>query len=214
MPAPLEDRPRVVRSPFDVVAIAASLGGLRALSQVLSELPASFPAPIIVVQHLSSLYPSHLDELLAAHTRLSVKWAQHGELVRPGHVYLAPPNHHLAVSGRYTLRLSQSPQVNYSRPAADPLFLSIATHYRQRALGVILTGGGSDGALGAQAIKQNGGYVLAQDQASAEKFDMPEAAILTGCVDLILPLSSIASTLVSLVMVPGAAELLRVHAAS
>lgn len=210
MPLPLEKHPSVFTAPFDVVAVAASLGGLGALGKLLSALPTRFPAPIIVVQHLSPLYRSHLDELLGQRSALPVKWAQHGELIRPGHVYLAPSNHHLVVSAHHTLLLSQSPPVNYSRPAADPLFHSIATHYRQRAIGVILTGGGSDGALGIQAIKLNGGRVLVQDRASAEKFEMPEAAIRTGCVDFILPLATIAPALISLVMVPGAAALLRV----
>lgn len=214
MPLPLEKRPSGFTAPFDVVAVAASLGGLGALGKILSALPTRFPAPIIVVQHLSALYPSHLDELLEQRSTLPVKWAQHGELVRPGHVYLAPRDHHLVVSGHHTLHLSQAPHVNYSRPAADPLFYSIATHYCQRAIGVVLTGGGSDGALGVQAIKMNGGRVLVQDQATAEKFEMPEAAIRTGCVDFILPLATIAPTLISLVMVPGAAALLHVPRAT
>lgn len=210
----LDIQPRVVRSPFDVVVVAASLGGLHALGQLLAALPQCFPAAILVVQHLSAQYPSHLDELLSQRSALPVHWAQHGELIRPRQVYLAPHNHHLVVSPMYTLHLSQTPPVRYSRPAADLLFQSAAARYRQRAIGVVLTGGGSDGALGVQAIKRNGGRVLAQDDSSSERFDMPEAAIRTGCVDFVLPLSSIAPALISLVMVPEAAALPRVYSGS
>ena len=104
----------------------------------------------------------------------------------------------------------QTPPVQFVRPSANLLLESVAAHYGERAIGVILTGGGSDGARGVQAIKYHGGRVLAQDQTTSEKFDMPAAAILTGCVDFVLPLDTLAPALVSLVMVPGAAGLLRV----
>lgn len=210
MPQPVETLPNVFRSPFEVVTLATSLGGLYALRQVLSGLPARFPAPILVVQHLSAIYPSHLVELLEGYTRLGVQWAQHGEHARPGQVYLAPPKHHLLLGTHHTLHLSEAPPVHYSRPAADPLFQSAAAHYRERAIGVVLTGGGCDGAQGIQAIKRCGGRVLVQEPTSAERSDMPDAAIRTGCVDFILPLSTLAPALISLVMVPGAASLLRV----
>ena len=210
MPTSRETIPQRFSCPFDVVVLAASLGGMRALRQILSALPERFPAPIIVVQHLSSTYPSHLADLLRPHTALPVSWAQQGERIRPGHIYLAPAKHHLLVSAHHTFRLSEASPVQYVRPAADVLLQSVATLYRERAIGVILTGGGHDGALGVQAIKRNGGRVLAQNKATAEKFDMPDAAIHTGCVDFVLPLSTLAPALVSLVMVPGAAALLRV----
>lgn len=210
MPTPRETIPQRFSSPFDVVVLAASLGGLRALRQILSALPARFPAPIIAVQHLSATYPSHLVDLLRPHTALPVSWAQHGERIQPGHIYLAPTKHHLLVSAHHTLRLSEASPVQFVRPAADVLLQSVAALYRERAIGVILTGGGRDGALGIQAIKRNGGRVLAQNKATAEKFDMPDAAIHTGCVDFVLPLSTLAPALVSLVMVPRVAALLRV----
>src|SRR5262249_52542524 len=153
--------------PFEVVTLATSLGGLYALRQVLSGLPERFPAPILVVQHLSAVYPSHLVELLEGYTRLGVQWARHGEYARPGQISLAPSKHHLLLSAHHTLRLSEAPPVHYSRPAADPLFQSAAAHCRERTLGVVLTGGGCDGARGALAIKLCGGRVLVQEPAHA-----------------------------------------------
>lgn len=206
----LDHRSREARSPFEVVVLAASVGGLHALGQILTALPPRFPAAVLVVQHLSAHFPSHLDALLGKRSTLPVQWAQHGKLVRPGQVYLAPRNYHLVLSAYHTLRLSQEPLVHYSHPAADPLLYAVASHSRQRAIGVILTGGGSDGALGILALKRGGGRVLVQDPATAENAAMPEAAIRTGCVDFVLPLSTLAPALVSLVMVPGAAALLHV----
>jgi two-component system, chemotaxis family, protein-glutamate methylesterase/glutaminase len=183
-----------------VVAIAASLGGRKAISEILSALPADFPAAITVVQHLSPLYRSHMAELLSHRTALQVKDAWIGELLCPGIVYIAIPGKHLLVNLDGTLSLSDTPKVNFVRPAADLLFESVAASFNSRAIAVVLTGRHNDGAIGVQAIKKHGGTAIAQDEATCECFSMPKTAIDTGKVDLVLPLDAIASTLVSLVM--------------
>jgi two-component system chemotaxis response regulator CheB len=195
---------------FDVVAIAASLGGIKAIRSILSVLPADFPAAIIIVQHLHPVYPSGLVELLSRHTKLLVKWAEEGDRLQPGIVYVAPPDHHVLVRESGLLSLSQSPRVQWVRPSADVLFESVATNYCERTIAVILTGLGSDGANGAQMVKWMGGRVLVQNMATSRSFGMPGAVIKAGCVDFILPLDTIAYALVALVMVRGAAIFFRV----
>ena len=184
---------------FNVVAIAASLGGLQAISEILSALPADFPAAITIVQHLSPLYPSHLAEILNNYTALQVKQAESGELLCPGTVYVAVPNKHLVVTPNGKLSLSGAAKVHFCRPAANVLFQSVASSYKARAIAVVLTGRDSDGVLGVLAIKKHGGTVIAQDEASCKCFSMPQAAINTGKVDFVLPPKAIASTLVNLV---------------
>lgn len=184
---------------FNGVALAASMGGIPALFIILSALPADFPAAILVVQHLSPNFPSQLPEVLSKRTVLRVKPAVTGDILRPGTVYVAVPNHHLMVQSNGTLLLSDDPKMNFVRPAADKLFMSMATTYKSRAIAVVLTGNGSDGALGVLAVKKHGGIAIAQDEATSEFFKMPKAAIATGQVDWVLPVEAIASKLVDLV---------------
>ncbi len=192
-------------APFDIVALAASAGGLTALSRVLAALPGNFPAVIVVVQHLDPRHRSLMADILSRRTPLRVKQAEEGEQVAPATVYIAPPNRHLLVNPDSTLSLSQSELVHFLRPSADLLFESVAASYRERAIAVVLTGTGSDGAMGVQAIKKMGGTVIAQDEASAEFFGMPSAAIHSGSVDFVLPLDEIPTALVTLV-IKGEAE--------
>jgi two-component system chemotaxis response regulator CheB len=184
---------------FDVVAVASSAGGLNALSHVLAPLQADFPAAIAVVQHLDPRHRSLIADILSRRTKLRVKQAEDGEHVEGGTVYIAPPNRHLLVNPDRTLSLSQSELVHFVRPSADLLFESVAASYKDRVIAVVLTGTGSDGAMGLEAIKKMGGTVIAQDQASSEFFGMPNAAINTGRVDFILPLEEIPPALVSLI---------------
>jgi two-component system, chemotaxis family, protein-glutamate methylesterase/glutaminase len=190
---------------FDIVALAASAGGLTALSRVLAALPVDFPAVIVVVQHLDPRHRSLMADILSRRTPLRVKQAEEGEQVSAATVYIAPPNRHLLINSDGTLSLSQSELVHFLRPSADLLFESVAASYRQRAIAVVLTGTGSDGAMGVQAIKKMGGTVIAQDEGSAEFFGMPGAAIHSGSVDFVLPLDEIPAALVTLV-VKGEAE--------
>jgi two-component system chemotaxis response regulator CheB len=185
---------------FDVVAMAASAGGLTALSQILTALPSDFPAAILVVQHLDPRHRSLMAEILSRRTPLKIQEAKEGDTLNPGTVYIAPPNRHLLVNIDATLSLSQSELVHFVRPSADLLFESVAAIYKDRAIAVVLTGTGSDGTMGVQAIKKMGGTVIAQDEKTSEFYGMPGAAIQTGNVDFILPLDEIPSALTTLVM--------------
>ncbi len=190
---------------FNVVAIAASAGGQKAIGSILSVLPKDFPAAIAVVQHMSPHRPSLLAPILARRTVLQVKQAEHGEILRPGTVYIAVPNYHLVVNPSGRLSLLDAPKVNFARPSANLLFQSVATSYKGRAIAVVLTGVGSDGATGTIAIEKYGGMTIAQDRTTADFFGMPKAAIEIGKVDFVLPLNAIGSTLLKLLTTEVAA---------
>ena len=181
--------------------MAASVGGLKALSVVLGGFPADFPAAIAVVMHVSPDHESLLAEILKCRTRLAVKQAQTGDLLCCSSVFVAPPNHHLFVveGGRLELSSSSAEKVHYARPSAEPLFASVAEVYRKNAIAVVLTGGDGDGSFGVQIIKEQGGKVIAQDRPTSQDFSMPETSIKTGDVDFILPLTEIAPKLIELV---------------
>ena len=183
-----------------VVAIAASVGGLHALSVILAGLPEDFPAAITIVMHLSPDHKSLLADILACRTPLRVKQAETGDRLCPGCVFVAPPDHHLAIGPRHLVELSSNSaaKVHFARPSAEPLFYSVASVYKKHAIGVVLTGGDGDGSLGVRVIKDQGGIVIAQDRATSKDFSMPESSIETGQVDFILPLEDIASKLVEL----------------
>ena len=186
--------------PFDIVALAASAGGLAALGKVLSMLPRDFPATVLVVQHLDPRHRSLMADILARRTQLPVKEAEQGERIKPATVYVAPPNNHLLVNSDGTLSLSQSELVHFVRPSADLLFESVGASYKDRAIAVVLTGTGVDGKMGVQAIKKMAGTVIVQDKQTSEFFGMPDAAMQTGCADFVLPIDEIADALIKLVM--------------
>jgi two-component system, chemotaxis family, protein-glutamate methylesterase/glutaminase len=188
------------RSAFDLVAIASSAGGLRALTEVLSVLTPDFPASITVVQHLDPRHRSLMADILNRQSRLPIKQAEEGDRVQPGAVFIAPPDRHLLVNVDGTLSLSRTELVHFVRPSADLLFESVAASFKDRALAVMLTGTGSDGATGVEAIKKMGGTVIAQDEGTSEFFGMPGAAIQTGVVDFVLPLKDIGPALTKLIV--------------
>jgi len=194
---------QTVRPGLKVVALAASAGGLSALSQVLSGLPANFPAALVVVQHLDPRHRSMMAHILGRRTALDVREAAEGDRLCPGTVFVAPPDKHLLVNTDGTLSLTQSELVHFVRPSADLLLESAAASYKEDAIAVILTGTGSDGTMGVQAIRKMGGTVIAQDEQSSEFFGMPGAAIQTGSVDLILPLTEIPEAVMTLVTKEG-----------
>ncbi|TMC86186.1 MAG: chemotaxis protein CheB [Chloroflexi bacterium] len=189
---------------FDIIAIAASAGGVGALTQVLGQLPETLGAIIVVVQHVDPRHRSLMPQVIGRQSRLPVVHAEEGAQLERGHIYLAPPDRHLLIK-RGSLSLTDTELVNFVRPSADLLFESVAAAYGPRAIAVVLTGSGRDGALGVTAIKQRGGTVVAQDEATSEFFGMPSAAIKTGAVDFVLALDEIAPKLVMLM----AAEALR-----
>jgi two-component system chemotaxis response regulator CheB len=189
---------------FDVVGIASSAGGLTALIEVLGGLNTDFPAAVVVVQHLDPRHRSLLAQILQRRTGLHVQEAGDHDRLRPGAVFVAPPDRHLLVNPDGSLSLTQSELVHFTRPSGDLLFESLAAAYGPRAIAVVLTGTGADGAMGVSAVKKRGGTVIVQDEASSEFFGMPSAAIRTGMVDFVLPLGEIAASLQ--VLVTGSAD--------
>jgi two-component system, chemotaxis family, protein-glutamate methylesterase/glutaminase len=194
-----ERRPPVPRAAgrADVVVIGASLGGPRALATLLRGLPAEFPAPIAVVQHIADGFTAGLASWLATECRLDVREARHGDVLRPGRVVLAPSGHHLVVREGIA-QLSDAPPVDTFKPSVTPLFLSAARSYGPRCCGVLLTGMGRDGAEGLRAIRDGGGVTVAQDEATSAVFGMPKAAIELGAAERVLPIDDIARLLVEL----------------
>jgi two-component system chemotaxis response regulator CheB len=199
--ARLEFPVAAVRHPFPVIAMAASVGGLKALSIILGGLPADFPAAITIVMHVAPDHKSLLTEILQCRTHLQVTEAHTGDLLVPSKVFVAPPNHHLFVVKGDRLKLSSShaEKIHFARPSVEPLFASVAEVYGKNAIAVVLTGGDGDGSFGVQIIKDKVGTVIAQDRATSENFSMPETSIQTGDVDYILPLDRIAPMLIALV---------------
>jgi two-component system, chemotaxis family, protein-glutamate methylesterase/glutaminase len=188
---------------FDVVAVAASAGGLQALTAVLSPLPPDFPAAIVVVQHLDPRHRSLMAEILDRCTALEVRQVEEGDVLSPRRAYIAPPDNHVLVDPNGVLSLSKAERLHFLRPAADLLFESVAASYGDRAIAVVLTGSGNDGSMGVEIVKTMGGTVIAQDEATSEFADMPSAAVRTGRVDFVLPLNEISAALVSLIRGPS-----------
>jgi two-component system, chemotaxis family, protein-glutamate methylesterase/glutaminase len=181
----------------DVVVIGASLGGPRALATLRRGIPADFPAPIAVVQHIADGFTEGLASWLATECRLEVREARHGEVLRPGRVVLAPSGRHLVVAEGIA-QLSDAAPVDTFKPSVTPLFLSAARAYGPRCCGVLLTGMGRDGAEGLKGIKDAGGVTVAQDEATSAVFGMPRAAIELGAVDRVLPIDDIPRLLLEL----------------
>jgi two-component system chemotaxis response regulator CheB len=188
------------------VGLVASAGGQGALAEVLSTLPPDFPAPIVAVQHMSPEHPSPLASLLDRRTALEVREAGQGEELKPGRVYLPRPNRHL-LAGAGMLFHSRTDRVSSCRPSIDRFLESVALAYAERALVVVLTGGGIDGLDGLRLLRLLRAAVLIQDPQTARVPLLPQAALRSGSADLVLSLESIAPALVSLVTVPGAAAL-------
>jgi two-component system, chemotaxis family, protein-glutamate methylesterase/glutaminase len=136
---------------FDVVVVAASAGGVTALSSLVADLPGDFPVPIVIVQHLDPRHRSLLAEILERRTALTVRQARHGDKLDPATVYIAPPDNHVLADADGTLSLSHSELIHFVRPSADLLFESAAGAYKDRVIAVVLTGTGSDASMGVQA---------------------------------------------------------------
>jgi two-component system chemotaxis response regulator CheB len=180
------------------VAIAASTGGPAALQRVLWALPASFPAPILLVQHIAPGFIGSLAASLGAGCALEVKVAVHGEPLLPQRVYVAPDGKHLGVCDRARILLLEAEPVGGFLPSATILFESVARVFGPSSLHVILTGMGRDGVAGLAVARALGGKVLAQDQASSVVFGMPGEAVHAGVVDEVVPLASMAAQLVAM----------------
>lgn len=183
-----------------VVGIGVSTGGPRALTDLLPRLPADFPVPILIVQHMPPKFTASLAESLDRVCKLRVREAQDGDRVEPGRILLAAGGFHLrVVQGAMgdKVRLTQDPPERSCRPSVDYLFRSLAEAYGRRVLGVVLTGMGEDGWLGSRSIHAAGGRLLAQDRASATVFGMPRGPIEAGIAQAI-PLDRMADAIVQL----------------
>lgn len=186
---------------FPVVGIGASAGGLEALQELFTELPATPGAAFVVVQHLSPDYKSLMDELLARYTRMVIHRVEDGMLVEENHIYLIPPGKNMTIFHGRLLLTDQNTTRTLNLPI-DIFLRSLATDQEKNAIGIILSGTGSDGALGIRAIKENGGIAMVQDDRSAKFDGMPRSSISTGMVDFILPPAKIADELVNYVKHP------------
>ncbi len=183
-----------VRESPRLVAIGASTGGPAALRDLLAALPASFPVPILVVQHIARGFVAGLAQWLDGETALDVRVARDGEAALPGTVYIAPDDRHLGVSGGHTVRvaLSDAPPVGTFRPSASHLFESAGRALGRALVAVILTGMGDDGVSGLRVARGLGGEVVAQDEETSVIYGMPREAARAGVVDVVLPLPEIA----------------------
>ena len=186
---------------YDLIVVGASWGGLRALGDILDAFPGDFDVPIVVAQHRRG-DPGGLADLLSSRARLPVSDVHDKDPIERRRVYLAPPGYHLLIQPGY-FSLSTDPPVNFARPAIDVLFESAADAYRERLVGVVLTGANEDGAAGLARIKANGGVAIVQDPRTAERGEMPTAAIAATEADAILPLEEIGPFLYGLMVSPA-----------
>jgi two-component system chemotaxis response regulator CheB len=183
----------------ELIVFAASAGGLPALRQVLGALPNDFDVAMAIVQHRTVSHPNLLPQILGRlKPRLRVKQAEDGDQLRPGTIYVAPPDFHLILGPNRTLELHDGRRIKFLRSSANPLLESAARALDGRVIAVVLTGTGSDAADGVQTVKRLGGIVIAQDPSHAQHPGMPAAAIETGVVNFVLPLEEIAPMLVRL----------------
>lgn len=182
---------------FDVVGITASTGGPGALARIAADLPADFPLPIVVVQHIGAPFVAGFASWLGTVSSLPVELGADGDSLRPGTFYVAPGNVHLRVLGN-ALRLEEGPTVQGQRPAGDVLFHSLAESHGKNAIGIILTGMGEDGARGLAHLRSKGGHTIAEDSSTAVIWGMPGAAVARGAVDEQLPLNAIAGRLIEM----------------
>jgi two-component system chemotaxis response regulator CheB len=203
-------RPTGPRPPIDIVAIGASTGGPAALSEVICGIPADFPVPIVIVQHMLATFTKHFADRLASSAQIGVVEAQAGDTLVPGKAYIARGDYHMAIErkqGRGLVLANQDPPENYCRPAVDVLFRSVARVYGASALAVVLTGMGQDGLLGCGAIREAGGDVIVQDEATSVVWGMPGFVARAGLASDVLPLARIGSEVRRRVAVSGARDL-------
>ena len=179
----------------DVLAIGSSTGGPDALTGLLPLLPASFPVPVVITQHMPPVFTKMFAQRLDGKCPLSVKEAEDGDVVAPGRVLIAPGDRHMElrrVGNAVQVALTSAPPENFCRPAVDVMFRSVATAYGERVLAAVLTGMGSDGARGAEVLRRAGAEVLAQDEASSVVWGMPGAVVGAGLAHRVLPLAQLA----------------------
>ena len=189
---------RQMRQRLEAIVIGASAGGIEALSTLLPPLPHPYPLPIIVVLHVPPDRPSQLEALFAAKCRVPVHEAEDKMPVQPGHVYFAPPGYHLLIEADRTFSLSTEPPVFYSRPSVDVLFESASYVWREKLMGVLLSGANDDGGKGLAEIHGRGGVTIVQHPSTASAPEMPRAGIASHTPSWVLPLAPMAQLLAGL----------------
>ncbi len=185
---------------MDIVAIGASTGGPKAIQDVIPKIPENFPAPIILVQHMPKAFTGPFAERLSSLSHIRVMEACGGEIIKPGNAYLAPGDKHISIvkanDGGFAVSLSAEPENLINRPSISVMMESVAKCFPGKALGVILTGMGSDGFLGMKKIKESGGRTIAQDEATSVVYGMPKAVADAGIADLVLPIYKIGDEII------------------
>jgi two-component system chemotaxis response regulator CheB len=181
--------------PIEMVCLGTSTGGPNALAEVFLSLPADFPVPIVIVQHMPPLFTAMLAERLTAHSQVPCHEGADGQVIERGHAYIAPGGRHMEVQRpgiRPVLRLHDGPPENSCRPAVDVLFRSVAAVYGGAVLGVVMTGMGRDGLRGCEILHENRGHIVVQDEATSVVWSMPGCVAKAGYADKIVPLNQIA----------------------
>jgi len=180
------------------IAVGSSTGGPPALEELLLGLPSNFPATVVVLQHLPLHFTQTLSLRLNQRLALPVSQMEPGQRLLPTHIYIAPGDHHFLITSpnhqTYTI-----PSYEKTSPSIDIGFTSVAEHFGPDTIGVVLTGMGNDGVLGCKAIKQVGGYVIAQDQQTSAIYGMPKAVAIAGFANEVLPLNKISQRLIELI---------------
>lgn len=196
LPSPQQRKPA---AKIELVAIGASTGGPNALAALLPEIPAEFPVPVVIVQHMPPVFTRSMAQRLDAQSKIAVSEAVAGEMIQPGHAYVAPGDFHMSLArseGGARLKLHQAPPENSCRPAVDVLFRSVAETHGGSTLAVVLTGMGKDGLNGCGTIRERGGQVLVQDEATSVVWGMPGFVARAGLADQVLPLDRISTEIV------------------
>lgn len=194
--------PTVLRAPMrfkttdQIIAIGASTGGTEAIREVLCRMPPDAPG-IVISQHIPAAFSRPFAERMNTCSQMTVHQAEHGQLIMPGHAYIAPGDRHLVVErdgARYRCHLSDGPTVNHHKPSVDVMFRSVANNVGPNAIGVMLTGMGADGAKGMLEMREAGARNLAQDENTSVVWGMPGSAVQIGAVDVVVPLAAVADT--------------------
>jgi two-component system chemotaxis response regulator CheB len=192
---PAEDEGEA-RSLRHIIAIASSTGGPKALNVILPELPEDFESPVVIAQHIAEGFVHGMVGWLDQISKVKVKIAEAGELLKPGTVYVSPPDRHTVINYGDRISFIDRKSSDIYHPSCDVLLMSVASVYGAKAIGVILTGMGSDGVKGIQKIKEARGITLAQDEETSIVFGMPRLAIESGYIDTVLPQDKIGGELV------------------
>jgi len=176
---------------FPIIVVAASTGGPATLMKFVPAFPKDFPGAVVLVQHMPGTFTTQFSQQLAEISQIQVKEAEAGEIIVPGQLYVCPGSHHMRVSPTGRVSLDDGPRIGGYRPCADLTLESAAEYFGPMTTAVILTGMGNDGSKGVGTVKSVGGYVIVQDESTAVIFGMPQEAIKTGAVDVVLPIDSI-----------------------